>query len=435
MKKIVSLLMCALLVLSCACASAVTLEGVELGARDFEYEAETRYLITRSKEWTYGIATTAGEVLAPCSFGALYYAGHGYFEAINDEGVNCHALVNERGEVVIDYLYAAFEMLSDRWCVAVTLEETDGEVYDYSGGFMGGGEHYLITTCDVYDLYAGAKVGTLTRDQYDSCRAHGAYLYVEDRNGDLCVYDEKLQPVECEAEYLHASFGVEGGKAVNLSNGAAYGEDVTNVSDQYEEGCVVVWTRAGVGMIDYDGNQLIPYQYDSIGSIHDGYVPVEKDDLYGLYDIAGNKEVVPCLYDEIPWFGLGTVTRYVFNGYAAVVKDGKVGFVDMNGNVTCEPKYAESGVTYHGCCITVPDIDGSIYIVAADGTQTKTDLTEVYEHSGGDGSILIAARGEQYGMVDWHGQEVLPFEYAKYDLEITDYADAVIVDGALMVVK
>ena len=103
----------------------------------------------------------------------------------------------------------------------------------------------------------------------------------------------------------------------------------------------------------------------------------------------------------------------MYNGYVCVEKDGKVGFVDTDGQVTCELKYGAAGVTQHGCTLTVTDLDGSIYIVAADGTQTQTDFDEVDEYSGGDGSLLIVSKNDAYGLVDWHGNEVLPLEYAR----------------------
>lgn len=60
-------------------------------------------------------------------------------------------------------------------------EPTESEDYDYSGGFLGGGEHYVVTAYDVYDLEAGQKVGSLSREDCDTAVPHGDYLYVEDR--------------------------------------------------------------------------------------------------------------------------------------------------------------------------------------------------------------------------------------------------------------
>ena len=75
----------------------------------------------------------------------------------------------------------------------------------------------------------------------------------------------------------------------------------------------------------------------------------------------------------------------------------------------CELKYGAAGVTQHGCTLTVTDLDGSIYIVAA--FQTETDLTKWTNTPGGDGSLLIVGKGEAYGIADWHGNLVLPLEY------------------------
>ena len=36
--------------------------------------------------------------------------------------------------------YAAFEILNEKWALRWTLEPTESEDYDYSGGFLGGGE-------------------------------------------------------------------------------------------------------------------------------------------------------------------------------------------------------------------------------------------------------------------------------------------------------
>ena len=247
------------------------------------------------------------------------------------------------------------------------------------------------------------------------------------------MYDKTLTPVDVEVTSLYNAYDEVDGNAVCLSDGLVIAEDVYSAYEDTDTGYIKVSGSNGMRLVDAEGNVLVPEGFDSIGMVYDGYVTVEQDDLYGLYDLAGGKLVVPCEYDEIYDFGLATIYRYVYNGYVCVEKDGKVGFVDTNGQVTCELKYGAAGVTQHGCTITVTDLDGSIYIVAADGTQTQTDFDEVDEYSGGDGSLLIVSKNDAYGLVDWHGNEVLPLEYASYDITITDYADAVIVDDTLMV--
>ena len=418
-------------------ALGVTLETVLDDVGDIECVDETNYLIVQSNDTRlYGLYNTAGEQLMPCEYGFLGHAGYGFFEAINEEGLNNHALLSENGSVVIDYNYAAFELFNERWGAAVILEETDGEVYDYSGGFLGGGTHYLVTRYDIYDLAAAKLVGSLEREQYNRCTPYGDYLFIEDRNDQITVYDANLTALDIKVEYLHKGYDVVDGNAVCVADGKVIRENCTNISYDSSTGLIKVWGKnAGVGLYESEGNELIPCEYDSIGMVYDGYAPVELNGMTGLYDIKGGKLAVPCEYDDVKYFGLGTINRYMHNGYACVEKDGKVGFVDANGNVTCEIKYASGAVTQHGCSLSVTDMDGSVYLIAGDGTQTKTDFDEISEYSGGDGSLLVVTKGDASGLVDWHGEEVLPLEYKSYDLEITDNADAVIVDGALMVRK
>lgn len=436
-KTILWLLVLTLALAAPAMALGVTLETVLDDVRSIEYVDETNYLLVRSNDTRlYGLYNTAGEQLIPCEYGYLDHADYGFFEVINEEGLNNHALLDANGNVVIDYKYAAFEMLSPRWCAAVTLEETEGEDYDYSGGFFGGGAHYIATGYDFYDLSEGRLAGTLTRDEYYRCTPYDGYLFIENRDDEITVYDANLTALDAQVDYLHKGYDVVDGNAVCVADGKVIRESVNNVSYDSDSGYIKVWGKAaGVGLYDSEGNELIPCEYESIGMVYDGFVTVEINDLTGLYDLINKKLVVPCEYDDIHWFGLSTATRYVHNGYACVEKDGKVGFVDMEGNVTCEVKYLASGVTEHGCSLTLPDIDGSLYIIAADGTQTKTDFDEISEYSGGDGSLLVVKKGEDYGLVDWHGEEVLPLQYKSYDIEITNDADAVIVADTLMVRK
>lgn len=436
MKKGLSIILAAVLALVCAAALAenTTLTAVELNVDSLEYVDESRCLIARDADTRlYGLYSTAGEAMIPCEYGLLADAGYGFFEAINDDGLNSHALLRESGEAVTGWEYAAFEVLNERWGLAVTLEPTESEDYDYSGGFLGGGEHYVVTAYDVYDLEAGQKVGTLSREACDTAIPHGDYLYVEDRQDVIHVYDKALAPVEAEVTSLYNAYGEADGNAVCLSDGRVIAEDAYSAYEDTESGYIKVNGSNGIRLVDAEGNVLVPEGFDSIGVVYDGYVTVEQNDLYGLYDLAGGRLAVPCEYDEIHYFGLATVYRYVHNGFVCVEKDGKVGFVDTDGQVTCELKYGAAGVTQHGCTLTVTDLDGSIYIVAADGTQTKTDFDEVDEYSGGDGSLLIVGKGDAYGIADWHGNLVLPLEYKSYELTITDFADAVIVGDTLMV--
>ena len=54
----------------------------------------------------------------------------------------------------------------------------------------------------------------------------------------------------------------------------------------------------GYSLVDAEGNALTSSTYASITSIYGGYARVELNGKYGLIDLEGN-EVLPCAYDDV----------------------------------------------------------------------------------------------------------------------------------------
>ena len=132
MKKIVAAALAAALMLLCltALGEETELTPVELNVDSLEYVDETHYLIARDADSRlYGLYNTDGEMLIPCEYGLLAYADYGFFEAINEDGLNTHALLRADGQAVTGWEYAAFEILNEKWGLAVTLEPTESEDY------------------------------------------------------------------------------------------------------------------------------------------------------------------------------------------------------------------------------------------------------------------------------------------------------------------
>lgn len=77
----------------------------------------------------------------------------------------------------------------------------------------------MVTAYDVYDLEAGQKVGSLSREDCDTAVPHGDYLYVEDRQEVIHVYDKTLTPVDVEVTSLYNAYDEVDGNAVCLSDG------------------------------------------------------------------------------------------------------------------------------------------------------------------------------------------------------------------------
>lgn len=124
-------------------------------------------------------------------------------------------------------------------------------------------------------------------------------------------------------------------------------------------------------LLHFDGDTVIgPASYIKVRD--DGTVIVLKDGKYGIYNTAGI-ELIPCQYDDIPWF---------VNGKAVVLKSGEgYGVIDQTGReiVPC----------------TENRFDGQL------STMTKSGL-------------VLNMRNYSYGVLDMEGNVVIPHRYTEY---------------------
>lgn len=363
-------------------------------------------LLLGIKDGLYGVHNEKGEIIIPYEYGYIKYLGDGLFEAINKNGLNDHALINIQNELVVDYLYGAYEVISPEFVAAVTLEAATGEIYDYSTGFFGSGDKYIVKSYDIYNVLTKEKLGSFERADYDSARAADGHLVVENREEKVTVYDMSLQPVTT-VKYL-SGLGYEvrkDGRVKNLVgkySNQVIAENVPYTTvDSMEYGFLKVRSPVGNGLADIKGQILVPAEYDSvyISSAFTGFVVVVIDNLKGVSDLEGNL-LVPAKYTDIQTHN----SRVFNNGYALVELDGKLGYVNMKGEETLPVTYSKSA-TVHGASLSLPDLDGSLYIISADGVKTKTEY-ESFEQYFGNGALLKAKKGDTYDLVDWHGNVI-----------------------------
>lgn len=78
------------------------------------------------------------------------------------------------------------------------------------------------------------------------------------------------------------------------------------------------------GLINTNGEEIVPCKYDYVSYFHENMVEVRLNGKYGFFDIHG-KEVVPCKYDCVWGYN---------NGTAKVVYKGCLGQIDANGKYT-----------------------------------------------------------------------------------------------------
>lgn len=174
--------------------------------------------------------------------------------------------------------------------------------------------------------------------------------------------------------------------------------------DAFTDGLARVEKDEYYGYVDTTGQIVIPIEYTEIGAFTDGLAYVRKNWLYGYINTTGEL-VIPLDYTNAHEFsnGLARVQKWLNDegrrvdffidatgeisiswenyeecanfseGFAAVFKDGKCGYIDTSGNISIPLEYEFVTEFYHG-----------LAAVKKDG---------------------------KYGYIDTAGNIIIPFEY------------------------
>ena len=320
---------------------------------------------------------------------------HGYIKGrARTEEVNNYGVLTQSGDLIIPCEYGDIRIENGSWALGIKLVLADANNYDYESWFSSEDKYFLIETVDVYHLTGDSAVlaGSFPRENFMDAEAEGDYIKIQNRADEtVTLYDGDFQVVA---------------------------QDLRSIYDDVEQAQeYVTFSETGQqGIADRDGNVLAApafrYVYDIL---EDGYVIVSTGDKEGMIDLTGNV-VVPAEYDHIQrnYYGAADYAGYVAAGYVACDRDGKTAFCDLNGNETMEAKYAKDNVDVYGASALLTDMEGNVRLLAADGVETVLDQA----HS--DAKVLYYANGllytftdenYNYGLMDWHGNELLPAQY------------------------
>lgn len=324
-----------------------------------------------------------------------------FYEVALEEGTNVLGLIDSEGKEVMDLAYGDVEVLSQRWQVGVVLEEATVDNYDYKSW---GGEHfYLVSAYDFF--FNGAKVGSLGRTQYQNANVFGNYLYIKDKSGNVSYYDSAFNKSayvgdstysEYEEDYRTHTFWHPG------SNQQAFTPGCTLTLDDVQ--CAIACINNQ--FFDLQGNLLFTAAnpYDTVSKFENGYARVRAFGKYGLIDDTG-REVIPCQYD-----GINCSNTYFGTDYQIVVKDGKVGYVDRNGNETTAFQYSESTASSYSSPFTYLDsLEGDVIVVSAAVGEIPQRFKEISMSSDRDSCpvICVSPEEDKAGVMDLAGNMVI----------------------------
>lgn len=235
--------------------------------------------------------------------------------------------------------------------------------------------------------------------------------------------------------------------------------------------CIVFQDYGKCGIIDRNGNVIVPVEYEEVNYPTDGMFRVRQNGLYGFYDTTG-KQVIECHYRTTSGFSEGLAVAIIdfdsvtsaygfidkkdkiaipakyeyafpFSEGVAIVKNyERFGMINHQGEEVFTCKYLEltpmvdrhffavdsetekaalfnnkfkqlTGFDYE----KVTAYQGGYYTVERGGRVTLLDLKGkerfgFYDEIGGfyDGFCMVVRNGK-YGIINERGKQILPIEY------------------------
>jgi hypothetical protein len=170
-----------------------------------------------------------------------------------------------------------------------------------------------------------------------------------------------------------------------------------------------------------DNGELTPFEYDDAKSFHNNRACVVKNGKYGFIDEKG-EVVIPLIYDECePHF------RSEYNKPDAPIymkRNGKYGYIDINGKEIVPPMYEHA---YSFSCdheMAAVITDGKVGFVNAAGReviacQYEPDFSNSYNYMFKDDFANVKLNGK-WGVIDTNNRVAAPFQY---DEPIEDILD------------
>ncbi len=379
--------------------------------------AGTNLILMESKvDNSLGVFDSEGNELIPYGLEEVNKLDDGYLSVSkNKSELNRLAIFKQNGAQISDYLYGSISVYGANWVAGdVLAEPTDGEK-----DVKIGKTYYKLVRKDFYYVTdeGAALIGSLDRMQFKASKLHGDYFSIQNQEDAVIVYDQNLQPIDTftPKNVNAAYFQVTNYQIINNITNETIADGYTAVEEAYLPSRMLLLATvanedgsASQGILDTDGNVLMPAEYKVV-AMDDPYVLVaNQEGLQGLYSLDEQRLVVPCEFSGIIACET-SVDSYVNNGYICVELNGKLGFVDARtGEISCPPAYNSRIAKAYGASIVFDGENGYV-VIAGDGTRSELFDLEEIAATNGDGYLLVAKKDGFYGVIDWHGNEMLPF--------------------------
>lgn len=218
---------------------------------------------------------------------------------------------------------------------------------------------------------------------------------------------------------------------------AAPGEEVRECNRDY----VVVSKGEKYGVKTFDGRQVVPTVYDAVELPNEGLLPVMKDGKLGFADLNGSL-VIPMIYEHHSGEeeDNNADTVYGFREGLASVSNGEMfGYIDVNGNIVIPFKYTWADAFKNGkAVVNTVDAAGNYDEFKIDKTGNRLSEPAYVDEQGlKEGIALFADQNTwKWGYKNPKtGKVIIPAKYTTASPFYNGYALVRIGDGICIIDK
>ena len=296
----------------------------------------------------------------------------------------------------------------------------------------------ISQSSEYFVLYSNEKWGVINQlGETVIAPTYREMLVIPDKTRDvfLCTYDINEETGEYKTKAINS-------KNEEILTGYDKIEAIDNIDKNenvwYEDNVLRVQKDGKYGLIDLNGKELLPTEYDEIIGLNgiENSILIKKDDKYGLVNDTGSVIIEPN-YKEIK--NLGETYR---EGYITIDENDKYGVIGATKMKLLDNKYDNIEqvylsdyylVTENGERKVINSSGETILNSGFDQISSKTEDGFIYVSQGLYGEInttgevqieptyqdlkqvkkgvYIAKNNDRYGIIDNEGNTMIPFDY------------------------
>lgn len=194
---------------------------------------------------------------------------------------------------------------------------------------------------------------------------------------------------------------------------------------RFSEGRATVCKNKRWGVIDNNGNVIVPFKYInsfSLGICSNGLMSFLSNGKYGYLDKSG-KVRISAVYDSAGQF---------VDGFAVVSKNGFYGMIDTTGKTVIPFKYVRLGYFQEGMALYSDESGWNCkygYINSEGEEVTPVMYNKAYDFSNGLAMVSVTDERfsdpviqDRYGFIDKNGNEVIPLKYSSAESFVSGLA-------------